>query len=253
MIFKRIFVPPCIYQELEGVQFELTGMPARYVSRTLRANVGDSFHLMDGQGHFTEVEAISFSGRSVTCRVLRRFESNDGESPLSVELICAMPQQARWELILEKMTELGLTSLIPVFTQYSSRSKKEKMTETRRQRWLTICGQAARQCGRSLIPKLSEPIPLQEVLLPREDSENLIKIVLEQQGEPISRFCDNLDFAPQKKWSLLVGPEGGFSGEEKRAINNTGFRALTLGERILRTETAAISGLITIQTLSTLR
>jgi len=150
------------------------------------------------------------------------------------------------ELILQKSTELGIDTFIPVLSALSV-IKLEGKESSKVERWKKIAREAAKQCGRSCIPDISYPMSLKEVIQKRKDTRKFF--LNEKSGRYIrdvlkSTICNDKDSGEQNPSVLiLVGPEGGWTEQEAQDIVEGGFEALSLGGYILRSETAAISSI----------
>ena len=166
------------------------------------------------------------------------------ESPLSITVYQALPAKERFELILEKLTELGVTRIVPVVSQHSATLATRDAKQQKSHRWPEVLRRAAVQCRRAMIPELSPCLDLSEVYT---DARNADLRLMLYEGEGTASLKEVLEKGGYRQVALLVGPEGGFSPEEVVAARAHGFLPITLGPRILRTETAAISAATIIQ------
>lgn len=224
-----------------GAVLELGGEQARYLGRVLRARVGDRiavFNASDGEWSAT-VRRISSS--TVELQV-DRHNANAAESPLKIHLVQGISRGERMDFVLQKATELGVKRVSPVFTEYGVVKLDEKRAQKRREHWQRIGESACEQCGRIRPPLIDAPMPLQR-WLETEHRGNSTQLVL----RPASPLAFAGVGAPVTKLCLLIGPEGGFSDREYQQASLAGFRAVSLGPRILRTETAAIAALAVAQ------
>lgn len=203
-----------------------------YLRNVLRAETGTELFVFNGRdGEFAAVLSVlnKKEAQIQICRVLRgQPEKRD------VRLYFAPLKRDRTELVVEKATELGVTAIVPVLTQYTS----VKRVNTDRLRAVAV--EACEQCRRLDVPEISEPVEL-AALLNEQNAEKPLLVHLDETGagQKAGRVFDGLE-----KAAFLVGPEGGFSETERALIRRTENTAgLDLGERILRAETAAVAAL----------
>lgn len=166
------------------------------------------------------------------------------ESPLQLTVYQALPEKERFELILEKLTELGVTRIVPYVSQRSTTLAERDAKQPKSHRWPEIVRRAAVQCRRAIIPELSPCLDLAAVFTVAESAD--LRLML-YEGEGTIPLKDVLAGAPSRQVALLVGPEGGFDPTEVTAAQCHGFLPVSLGPRILRTETAAICAATVIQ------
>ena len=212
----------------EGAQLEIDGPQAHYLARVMRVGVGDVLILCDDITGEWAARVVDAGKRSVlveTAELLRPRE----EVP-DLWLCPALLKKDRFDLVLEKATELGVAKIQPVLTR---RCVADKLNPERA-RQITV--EAAEQCARTALPQLGEPLKLDALLRDWPEGRTLL-FADEQGGEPAAQA-----FAASAPAALLIGPEGGFDDAERAAIRaHPQARAITLGPRILRGETAAIA------------
>lgn len=166
------------------------------------------------------------------------------ESPLQLIVYQALPEKERFELILEKLTELGVSRIVPFVSLHSSTPEERDAKQRKSHRWPEVLRRAAIQCRRGAIPELSPCLSLCEVFAAAQDAD--LRLML-YEGEGTSSLKTVLNGKSCRKVALLVGPEGGFAPAEVTAARLHGFLPVSLGPRILRTETAAICAATVIQ------
>ena len=236
----RLFVSSALINDTE---IELDGDQARYLSRALRARVGDRLNLFDGNGAEWTAAILQISKNTVTLRIDDSHEAGT-ESPLRVHLVQGISRGERMDFVVQKATELGVKRITPVLTEYSMVKLDGSRAEKRRDHWQRIATSACEQSGRVRLPLIDTPIPLKNWLgdkPQRIDTELILKpgaaATLPSLRPPETKIC------------VLVGPEGGFSDSEYEDAEISGFKAVSLGPRVLRTETAAIATLAMLQSL----
>ncbi len=220
---------------------------SRHAAQVLRLKVGDQVTLFNGAGGECLGRLVQI--KKSQCQVqIESFHDIDRESPLSIQLAQAVCTNEKMDWIIQKAVELGVTVIQPLQTQRSVVRLSGERAEKRQQHWQRIIISACEQCGRNAIPPLLPLLTLtgwleqktEEAILPGQ--HNLIlspdaSLRLAQLPIPVSGECT----------TILVGPEGGFTTEESEAANFSGFSAIQLGKRILRTETAALAAIAAMQ------
>jgi 16S rRNA (uracil1498-N3)-methyltransferase len=188
----------------------------------------------------TDPEGNDFRGRVIRlsedeASVFDAFPSPT-ESPLGITLLQALPEKERMELIIQKATELGVSSIIPFQSEKSISLKEREAKQKKAHRWQHIAVKAVQQSRRAKVPWVGESRSFQEALADCR-GEGLKILLWEKEGKDLRNILKQQLI---KKIYAMVGPEGGFSEEEVRCAKKEGFIPVKLGQRILRTETAAI-------------
>lgn len=194
----------------------------------LRLRSGDEVLLLDGGGSLARGVLRQLSRSAAQAEVLERWEEK--EDLLPVRLLQGLPRGEKFEWLLEKGVELGISAFTPVRTE-RSQVRGEKFA-----RWQRIIQEAARQSRRPLLPGLDELQPLSQAL--QHTTEGLRLMLWEEGSIPLNAV---LPLESPASCALLVGPEGGFTGAEAQAAQAAGFLPVSLGKRILRTETAGMA------------
>jgi len=217
----------------------LRGQEARHALKVLRLKKGDEIIVFDGEGKEYLAVIDAASPTSVRVKVIQEINVNR-DSPLRSTLFMGITNKLqKFELAVQKATELGVTEIVPVICRRSSNAQLVKNWENRLRRWREIAVNAAKQCGRNVLPEITYPIGIEDV---EADSE--LSFVLWEKGG--NSFKDFQGYSADSV-SFLVGPEGGLEKEEIEILKEKGFKPIYLGKRILRAETAAIAGMAIIQ------
>ena len=225
---RRFFVsPPSLQQD----RVSLEGDTLHHLSKVLRLTIGEEIILLDGCGNLCQCRLESLGRKSGEALVLRRWQ--ESERVLPVQLLQSLPKGDKMELILQKGTELGVTEFVPVLAGRSTPRLVADREESRRQRWERIIQEAARQCQRPMLPRLAPAITLTEALA--ACTAELRLLPWEEESRPLASV---LPQRPPASAAVLIGPEGGFSAVEAAQASAAGFVPVSLGPRILRSETA---------------
>ena len=232
-----------ISQPISGNK-ELTveGEQAHYLSRVLRLKPGSNVTLFDGSG--SEYPSVVVAAkRQIVVLQIGQAVSRDTESHLPLRLIQGISRGERMDFVVQKATELGVQRISPVLSEFSVVKLKSDRAQRRMQHWNKIAQSACEQCGRNKLPIIDEPIALHELLQRNEIAA--CKLLL-QPCAPVSlQQIDKVESAVD----LLIGPEGGLSDAEIELATHAGFTAVSLGPRVMRTETAALAAVAIIQAL----
>lgn len=235
----RFFVPP---QSLQGEQVVITDEPYHHLRKVLRLKTGAIVLLLDGCGNCCEVQIDQLQPMQATTRVLRRWQ--EAKTGLSITLLQALPKGDKFDLVLQKGTELGVSSFQAIETDHAVPNLTSARLRKRELRWQRIANEAARQSRRFFLPEVK---PLQKLTEVLEEPSSDLKLVLWEAGAV--PLADALPTKPPTGVRLLIGPEGGFSPAEIDTITGAGFQAVHLGPRILRTETAGLAATPILQYL----
>ena len=200
---------------------------------------GEIFTLVGPRGTFYRGRLIGFNGETATVVPFHRFDG-PVESPVDIRLFQALPEKERFELILQKATELGAYGITPFQSRRSTTLAAREKGQRKSHRWPHILLRAARQCRRAMIPELSPPLSWEEMLKIAGQAD-LTLLLYEREGS--RTLGEALAGFRGKSLSIIVGPEGGLIRPEADAVLRAGGQAVSLGNRILRTETAAITAL----------
>ena len=208
----------------------------RHISRVLRLGIGDRVTLFDGEGKEYPACIKHLSSDQVSFTLIEEPTLTTKESSLRIILGVALLKSSRFEWLLQKTTELGVSEIVPFYSRHVVPRWEGGKNRTRELRWEKIVSEAARQCGRAKIPKIHEPRPFEETLA--MDFDEATKIFLWEREE--TKNLKDALAAFSSVVFVLVGPEGGFSEDEASQAQGAGFHPVRLGPRILRAETAGI-------------
>jgi len=234
----RFFVPP---SWLEGERLSLTGPLAHQLGRVLRMRPGDHIVLLDNSGWAVEVEVDQLTPHGVQVHPVNRWQPQT-EPRTHLCLYQALTSEKKLDWVLQKGTELGVARFTPVITRRSL--LQSDVSEKKLERWQRILTEAAEQSGRARVPELTPPVPLEQALADATGNLSLIATV-EPSARPLRAVLEEQSVVPQQV-DLFIGPEGGFESGEVELARQQGAQPVSLGPRILRTETAGIVALAAI-------
>ena len=243
----HFFVRP---EQISGKEAYIEGPDWNHAANVLRVRPGEQVLLSAGEDwdYLCTVREVDRAGQRVLLSVLE--ENRDiRELPVNISLYQGLPKSDKMELIIQKAVELGAARVIPVETARCVVKLDRKKAESKRSRWQAISESAAKQSGRSMIPEVAMPMPFAAALKEAADSD--IRLIPYENAEGMERTRRILEsVVPGQKIAVFIGPEGGFEETEIRQAEEAGFEAVTLGKRILRTETAGfvVLSLLMVQT-----
>jgi 16S rRNA (uracil1498-N3)-methyltransferase len=208
---------------------------SRHLARVLRLRSGDTVVAADGAGREYTVR-LETLGEEATGTVLAAGD-NERESPVRITLLQAVPKGDKMESIVRACTELGVSRIVPVLTERTIVTLDAGRWRDRARRWQRIAKEAAKQCGRAVVPPVDVPLALDDVLA-RGDDADLRLCLWEGARDSASGASLPLTLSGGAGVALLVGPEGGFASSEVDRARQQGWLIVGAGPRILRTETA---------------
>lgn len=220
----------------EGIT--IFGEDAKHISKVLRAKCGEEITVCDGAGMDYQCE-ITAVGETVETKILSS-QTSKSEPSVEVTLFQGLPKGEKMELILQKCVELGIHTIVPVATEFSI-VKLDKKEEKKIQRWQKIAEAAAKQSGRGRIPSVERVMNWKEALSAASQLDGVMIPYEKEQERGLRSFLQ--DFRGKRTMGIFIGPEGGFSEQEIAAAQQAGIVPVTLGKRILRTETAGMTAL----------
>ena len=224
----------------------ITGQEARHLGTVLRLGPGDRVELVDGRGIIARAEIETISHNTAVFNILD--SSSPGvESPVHITLAQGMLKDKKMDMLVRHLTELGICQWIPFFSSRSIPKPDTKRLCSRMERWNKIAREALKQCGRSMLPLIGEPIPFDQLLETATGYDT--KIAFWENATTPIHSLQTPSMEPAKKIIVLIGPEGGFSSPEIDAARKKGFNACSLGPRILRAETASLTAAAIVQYL----
>ncbi len=229
--------------QISDSRITLDADEAHHLSRVLRLAVGDHVFVFDGEGSEWECDIVAVSKREADLNIIRKL-SDEVESPLRLTLAQALIKGDKFDWVVQKATELGVTRIVPLITDHSDVKRAEEKAEQKLERWRRISLEALKQCGRRRLVEITEPVRFAQ-FCERSTAANLI--FSERGGKSLHEVAASLNQPSQI--GVCIASEGGWSEAELQTAEVRNFIPVHLGQRILRTETAAIAAVVLVQHL----
>ena len=210
----------------------------KHIKKVLRMKPGDFLEISDGDTWEYEGEILNIDDDQVEVRIVDK-QKFAREPEIDITLYQGVPKSGKMELIVQKNVELGVKTFVPTFmdrTVVSGMDKYKKKID----RYNSIAMEAAKQCRRGIIPVVTDPIKFKDLLVELDEYDLVIFPYENENNFTIKDYLGSLKEKP-KKVAIIIGPEGGFSDSEVDGLNEKGVDSVTLGNTILRTETAGIA------------
>lgn len=223
-----------------GDRIVITGEDVNHIKNVLRMKIGEEIAVSNGvDGREYRCEVAQLLSDEVVCK-LRFIKENDVELPAQVYLFQGLPKADKMELIIQKAVELGVYSVIPVATRRSIVKLDDKKAAAKQNRWQGIAEAAAKQSKRKIIPKIEKVMSFAEALEIAKELE--VRLIPYELAEDMSHTKEIIERIREgQKIAIFIGPEGGFDDTEIALASEVGVEPITLGKRILRTETAGMT------------
>lgn len=231
---RRFFLPVVLEA---GSLVQLAGTDARHIRQVLRLSAGDMIELagLSGQVGIAKIQRID---NDYVIAIVESIKTGGAEPPVSLILAQGLPKADKMEFIIQKAVELGVSAIAPMNCEHSVVRYDEKKAANRVERWQNIAREAAKQSKRDCIPSVFPIRTLKQVL---HDCSQETSILMMYEGKTPLLLRQALRQPASASYLLLIGPEGGFSEVEVAMCRQFGGQSVTLGPRILRTETASLA------------
>ena len=235
---RRFYAPP---DALDEQIVTLSADEARHARGVLRLQPGDEVYVFDGVGKEFRCTVREFSRDGAELNLLEEVEPARPESPLDLTLAIALLKGEKFDLVVQKATELGASRIVPVATSRADvRIRNGDDAKRKLKRWQRIALEAAKQCGRARLMEIEGPVAF-KALIDRADPDGHLRLMFaERNGAPLAEVAHNSQSGSVKVFAL-IGPEGGWTDDEIELAREGGWQIVTLGGRTLRAETAAIA------------
>jgi 16S rRNA (uracil1498-N3)-methyltransferase len=241
MTRRRFFAPPSAFNsEIDRVR--LAPEEARHLRDVLRLKPGDEVYVFDGTGREFRCSIEESRRDAAQLKIINEVEPARPESPLQLTLAVALLKGEKFDLVVQKATELGAARIVPVVTMHADIRLRDESDATKRvARWQRIALEAAKQSGRAAVPEVDNPVSFASLIQPAPAGSAPVRLMFsERDGESLAearkKFAGDLT-----SLIALIGSEGGWADEEIASARDAGWFIVTLGGRTLRAETAAIA------------
>src|SRR5258708_31559954 len=240
MTRRRFYAPPIAFAP-DRQTVSLSADEARHARGVLRLQPGDEVYVFDGAGKEFRCAAREFARDGAVLDVLEEVEPARPESPLNLTVGIALLKGEKFDLIVQKATEMGASHIVPVATTRADlRIRDGDEAQRKVTRWQRIALEAAKQCGRAQLMEIEEPVGF-KALIDRPPGEGELRLMFaERNGTSLAEVAGN-PLSGSVKVTALVGSEGGWTDNEIELARAAGWQIVTLGGRTLRAETAAIA------------
>lgn len=230
--------------QISNNKIEIVGDDVNHITNVLRMKQGEILKVCNQEtGENYIVEIINTKKNSVTCEIQEKLEET-AESNVDITLYQGLPKFEKMELIIQKNTEVGVNAIVPVIMERTVVKLDEKQVSKKLERWQKIAEIAAKQSMRDKIPEIKNIIKINKISdsLKNEKFDTILVAYENEEKTMLKKELKKLENLKDKKYkiAIIIGPEGGISEREIEQLNNLGAKCVSLGRRILRTETAGI-------------
>ena len=222
---------------------KIIGNDVNHIKKVLRKNIGENIEIciQDEQKSYL-CEIINIDNKTIECKIIEELKET-AETNLHIHIFQGLPKADKMELIIQKSVELGVSEITPVAMKRCVVKLNDKDAQKKIERWQKISESSAKQCGRSIVPIINNVINIKNIC---NECKNYDIVLVAYENEKINKLKDELKNLNLKdnqivKIALVIGPEGGLELEEVEQLKENGAKIITLGKRILRTETVAIN------------
>lgn len=229
--------------QIENNIVKILGEDVKHISNVLRMKLDDEIQVCDTDTSNNYIVKLKDFSKDEIIGEIKEKILSEAESDINITIFQGIPKSDKMELIIQKSTELGVKEITPVdmercVSKISSKDEKKKI-----ERWQKISEVAAKQSGRDIIPKINNVVKIKDIC---ENIENFDMVIVPYEKEGKFDFKQAIDLAKEQKKEnlsigIVIGPEGGFDSNEIEKMKNFGAQVVTLGKRILRTETVALA------------
>lgn len=231
-------------EQINKEKIEIIGQDVKHIKNVLRKVAGDELTICNSEnGKDYLCEITELKEERIICKIKEMLENN-AESNIKVTIMQGLPKADKMELIIQKSVELGVSEITPIEMKRCVVKLNGKDANKKIERWQKISEVAAKQCGRNIIPKINNIVTaknicntIQEYDIVLLAYENEKETTIKQELKEIKKIYQNQEI----RIAIIIGPEGGISEEEANMFKENGAKSITLGKRILRTETVALN------------
>lgn len=234
-IMHRFFVES---NQISNKEIIIQGTDVNHIKNVLRLRIGEKIQISNGQGETFYCIIQLINDKNIITDIIEQ-NTNNSELKTKIYLFQGLPKKDKFELIIQKAVELGVYEIVPVITARTIVKLDEKKEQKKGNRWDSIAESAAKQANRGIIPFVSTPLSFKEAI--KYASKLDMNLVPYEMATDISKSRHIINNINCSSIGVFIGPEGGFEEEEIQMAIDQGIIPITLGKRILRTETAGIA------------
>ncbi|MBI4468631.1 MAG: 16S rRNA (uracil(1498)-N(3))-methyltransferase [Acidobacteria bacterium] len=239
----RFYAQP---DQISNERVQLDREQSHHLARVLRLGIGDEVEVFDGEDHVYRCTVLQIDGGKTKLSIDARL-SKSAEAPVRITLAQALVKGEKFDWIVQKATELGVSSIVPLATEHADLRLGADQAARRVERWQRISLEALKQCGRSRLVSFTLPLSPQDYVSSRSPEDGPMLVFTERGGLPLPELLHGQ--REPERFAVVIGPEGGWGESERSLLQAHNGRFVTLGPRILRTETAAVAALSLLQHL----
>lgn len=232
-------------EQINNSSITIKGQDVKHIKNVLRKKPGDQITICNTELSLDYLcEIINIEDETISCSIIEKLENNV-ESNIKVTIFQGLPKADKMELVIQKSVELGVFDITPIEMKRCVVKLNEKDKNKKIDRWQKISEVASKQSGRNIIPKINQIINIKEICNLYEEYD-IVLVAYENEEkntlkEELNKIKAQIQGQDQIKIGVLIGPEGGIAPEEIELLNKIGAKIITLGKRILRTETVALN------------
>ena len=232
-------------EQIKDNEITIIGQDVKHIKKVLRAKIGNELQIcnsQNGKNYICEIQELE--NEKIICQIKENIQEQV-ESNVEVTIFQGLPKADKMEYIIQKSVELGVYDITPIEMKRCVVKLDEKDKIKKIERWQKIAEVAAKQCGRNIIPKINNVINIQK-LCDLINQYDIILIAYENEKQEtlkaqIEKIKQNNNLDSKIKIGIIIGPEGGLEENEVKKLEENGAKSITLGKRILRTETVALN------------
>ena len=227
--------------QIKEPNIEILGADVNHIKNVLRKNIGEELEICNKENsnnYIAKIEKIE--NNCITCKIIKIL-TNTSEKNVQIHILQGLPKADKMELVIQKSVELGAYEITPIAMKRCIVKINAKDESKKIQRWQKISEVAAKQCGRNIVPKINNIKNIKEVCSIIKDYDIVLVAYEKEKENKLKTELQKIKDKTNVKIAVIIGPEGGIEPEEVQRLQQNGAKVVTLGTRILRTETVALS------------
>lgn len=227
-------------EQIEENKIQIIGEDVKHIKNVLRKQIGENIEICNSENRKAyNCEIINIEEKYIDAKILK--ELKEEKNNILVDIYQGIPKSDKMELIIQKSVELGVNAIIPVAMKRCVAKIEPKDENKKIERWQKISESAAKQSGRTIIPEVRKIVTIQDIAKLTEQYDSVIVAYENEKQNTIKKELLKLKNKEQVKIAVVIGPEGGLEDNDVKLLEEVGANIVTLGNRILRTETVALN------------